>query len=432
MSKKFYYLDASGFVTESEAFESVDFTNVGGIGSANKPVLLDATGKLDSSMINFGAIDHGGLSGLGDDDHTIYIKADGTRAFTGNQSLGGFKITSLANGTTTNDAVNYGQLQAVVSQIANLEFQDSVIDRVTVNPGSPSTGDRYLVIATATGAFAGQENKIAEFNGTSWDFITPTTGMFVSVDDENDKLYYFNGSAWVEKYFEATTASLGAVKVGMDIRLDYVPGGGIKLVGNQAAIEPNDFAGNGLIDDGSDNLAIDWATIFTIDSADAKALRASDLASTSAGLGASIVGVQDANGYFLANNQEDVNDELYMLIKEFGNKYTVGTGGVTKGDLLYISANNTVLPYDDITIGNRGIGLALTTEIATSQVVVLANDTILTGVLSGATAGTVYYWDGSTLVSTIPNTSGQYVWRVGVAKNATDLHVEVEFVKKNA
>lgn len=40
-----------------------------------------------------GTSDHGSLSGLSDDDHTIYIKADGTRAFTGdidfdnNQSL---------------------------------------------------------------------------------------------------------------------------------------------------------------------------------------------------------------------------------------------------------------------------------------------------------------------------------------------------------
>lgn len=36
-----------------------------------------------------GALDHGDLTGLSDDDHTIYTKADGTRAFTGDQSFGG-------------------------------------------------------------------------------------------------------------------------------------------------------------------------------------------------------------------------------------------------------------------------------------------------------------------------------------------------------
>lgn len=39
-----------------------------------------------------GTSDHGALTGLGDDDHTQYTKADGTRAFTGDVSLGGFDL----------------------------------------------------------------------------------------------------------------------------------------------------------------------------------------------------------------------------------------------------------------------------------------------------------------------------------------------------
>jgi hypothetical protein len=38
--------------------------------------------------------DHGALTGLSDDDHTQYIRVDGTRAFTGNQSLGGKNLTN--------------------------------------------------------------------------------------------------------------------------------------------------------------------------------------------------------------------------------------------------------------------------------------------------------------------------------------------------
>jgi hypothetical protein len=41
------------------------------------------------------AIDHGSLLGLGDDDHTIYVLADGTRAFTGNVNMGGNNITNV-------------------------------------------------------------------------------------------------------------------------------------------------------------------------------------------------------------------------------------------------------------------------------------------------------------------------------------------------
>ena len=62
----------------------------------------------------------------------------------------------------------------------------------------------------------------------------------------------------------------------------------------------------------------------------------------------------------------------------------------------------------------------------------LANDTVVTGVLSGATAGQTIYWSGSALTATIPAGAGAHVWKLGVAKNATDLHVEVEFIKKNA
>ena len=41
-------------------------------------------------------------------------------------------------------------------------------------------------------------------------------------------------------------------------------------------------------------------------------------------------------------------------------------------------------------------------------------------------------WDGTDLTTTIPSTSGQYVWQVGVAKNATDMLATVEFIKKNS
>ncbi len=48
--------------------------------------------------------DHGGLSGLADDDHAQYTLADGTRDFTGEQSMGSNKLTNLAQPTAANDA----------------------------------------------------------------------------------------------------------------------------------------------------------------------------------------------------------------------------------------------------------------------------------------------------------------------------------------
>lgn len=59
-----------------------------------------------SSWVKMGStMDHGSLIGLGDDDHTQYIRADGTRAFSGDQAMGTHKITGLGNPTADQDAV---------------------------------------------------------------------------------------------------------------------------------------------------------------------------------------------------------------------------------------------------------------------------------------------------------------------------------------
>lgn len=274
-TRKFLYVDSDGnYLETAGAYETADFISTSaGAGDAGKPIVLDAAGHIDASMINDADIDHGNLSGLGDDDHTQYILVTGTRAFSGDQSMGNNQLTNVADPTTT-----------------------------------------------------------------------------------------------------------------------------------------------------------------TIDGASDDAVPMSFLASTTAGEGASKIGIQDSGAYFTGTSVEAALQELGASVAAGLDyvPYTVGAGGVTKGDLVYISANNTVLPYATLTAAHRGIGLAATTEAAAGTVNVLANDEVITGVLTGATAGNPYYWDGTDLVTTIPSGSGDHVWQAGVAKNATDLHVEVRFIKKNA
>jgi len=135
---------------------------------------------------------------------------------------GGGEVLGLPNTPSVgNAAASKTYVDNQVSALGTAaEWQDSVISRSPTPPGSPSTGDRYLVIATATGAWVGQENNISEYNGTSWVFSVPTTGTFVSVDSEPDGLYYFGGSTWTKKQFEVTTASNGLTKSGDDIQID--------------------------------------------------------------------------------------------------------------------------------------------------------------------------------------------------------------------
>ena len=138
-------------------------------------------------------------------------------------------------------------------------------------------------------------------------------------------------------------------------------------------------------------------------------------------------GVSDASKPVITNSEGVIDS---TLLPE-GPAYTTDGTGVTKGDLIHFSGNGivtkTLLTTNANT--NRSIGLALETAGASSPVRSAANDKPVEGILTGATAGQTYYWDGSGHVSTPPTGSGNYVWQTGVAINATDLHTEVRFKK---
>ena len=530
MSKKFVYVNVDGDYEETPgAFEISDhIDSSAGAGDAGKPIITDSNGQIDSSFINFGAIDHGSLSGLGDDDHTQYILVDGTRAFTGDQSMGSNKITSLSPGIAGTDAVNLNQLNNAIQGIDWKESARVATDGSNINLASaPATidgvtlvsGDRVLVKDQSILS----ENGIYIFNGTG-------SAMTRSADADEDSevtammtVGVSEGTVNADRVYTVTSndpltvgssdivfgllpvntfvAGDGIDIVGSTISADLLASGGLKFVSGELAVEPADFAGEGLIDDGADNLAIDWSTTFN----DAKAVKAEDLNSTANGEGASIIGLEDASAYYTGTNLEAAlneleaqiggntsstydfsennvladNDAIYAALEKLDLKhgdyssnangegasligiedsagnftstdvegalaelYTLASNeydqeisntgaNVDAGDLVFFSANDTVSPMP-INANNYSVGVALETVLSGNPVKFATADAVVTGVLTAATAGQKIYWDGSALTSTIPATAGSYVWQAGVAKNATDLLIKLEFVKKNA
>jgi len=344
MSKKFIYVDASGDYTEATGYETSEFINVStGAPDAGKPIVLDSTGKIDASMIDQGDIDHGSIGGLGDDDHTQYILVDGTRAFTGSQSMGSFNLTSVADPTTS-----------------------------TINSASDDAVPMSFLASTANAEGA----------------------AVIGIEDASA---YYSGNN-LEAALNELESQIGG-----------------------ATSSTYNFSENNVLTD-NDPL---YSALNKLD------LKWGDLASQANGEGASLVGIQDFAGYYNSTDVEGALAEVYALASvSTGETAIVGTGGVTKGDLLYFSAANTVNAMP-ITAGHVCVGIALETKLATETVRYARWDELVAGVLVGATFNTKYYWDGSALTSTIPSTSGQYVWQAGVAKNATDLLATVEFVKKN-
>lgn len=101
---------------------------------------------------------------------TSYIKTDGSRAHTGDQSMGSHNLTSVANGTAADHAVNLSQLQAAIrdqDHKASVAFASTGSESYTISAGSvtqisgttfgggsPAVNDRILIknAPSATGS----------------------------------------------------------------------------------------------------------------------------------------------------------------------------------------------------------------------------------------------------------------------------------------
>lgn len=122
-----------------------------------------------------------------------------------------------------------------------LEYQDSVKDKdLATPPTTPTTGDRYIVKATATGAWVGKENTVAEWNGSAWNFYSPNVGTTVYVDDEK-KQYSWNGTAWAISggALQTVTAGNGLTGGGQadSVTLNIGQGNGITVSADSIAVK---------------------------------------------------------------------------------------------------------------------------------------------------------------------------------------------------
>lgn len=84
-----------------------------------------------------------------------------------------------------------------------------VLDRdLTEPPASPNDGERYLVPATGSGAWTGQDGTIAAWQDGAWAFYAPQTGWVAYVADEA-VLIAFDGSSWNPVSMTSTVSLLG-------------------------------------------------------------------------------------------------------------------------------------------------------------------------------------------------------------------------------
>lgn len=119
-------------------------------------------------------------------------------------------MTTTANAVLTH-LVEGGAQQATAANDA-FNLIDALLQGRVINsnpsttpPGGPSEGDIYIVPASATGDWSGQDDDVAIYL-SGWVFRTPKEGWFFW-DQTNDKFVRFDGTNWVD--FQA--ADVGAL-----------------------------------------------------------------------------------------------------------------------------------------------------------------------------------------------------------------------------
>jgi hypothetical protein len=160
-----------------------------GAGSAGKPIVLDAGGHIDATMINDADVDHGSTGGLADDDHSQYALLAGR---SGGQTLKG--------GTASGDDLTLMSTNHATK--GNIFFGASTYDEVNNRLGVGALSPGYpLVVAGVTS----DTNPVLNLKGytTGIDGARTAVIRYTNSTDANwanarhdayDHSFYCNGS----------------------------------------------------------------------------------------------------------------------------------------------------------------------------------------------------------------------------------------------
>jgi hypothetical protein len=145
------------------------------------------------------------------------------------------------------------------------------------------------------------------------------------------------------------------------------------------------------------------------------------------------------SGHVLTSNGAGALPTFQAVSATLTVSYTNGNAGaIAKGDVVYLESgvNDTVELADADTIAHAdqlvGVVSDASISAAASGEIVVSPGQVITGVLSSATAGDIYYLSstgttGNTLTTTAP-TGGPALVQIGIAKNATDLIYSPNFI----
>jgi hypothetical protein len=415
-----------------------------------------------------GSIDHGSIAGLADDDHTQYLLADGTRALTGNWNAGNYNVTVggdlTASGTVTaggtTPEVQFSATSGTIGVSGNTDLIQLTGTDVTFD------GD---ILFTTSGTYDIGTSAIPVQNAYFDDIYVKGTsihlGGTVELTESSSELAVNTNMIFpADKGLKSTSASNLYMTLGDNAgsnTISFRDSDGLEVAwidSNGNASFQGDVNISGSVSGTQDHSAminLDYAssghTGFAPTSHSHTESDITDLGNylttISGGDHGTLSGLgdDDHTQYSLADGTRAFTStvggvtptaDAHLATKGYvdsiavaPDSMTVASGTTTAiGDVLYVSANNTVDVADkDDSSATKVVGLARTAVVGDGiESVDVQADGILVGALVGATAGTRYYLsDDGTLSSSPPSDAGDYVLLIGIAANTTDLYIRM-------
>ena len=127
-----------------------------------------------------------------------------------------YQLTYNYSSTSIMDNNNWVEFSGSGGGSGN-EWVDSVISIQNSPPGSPTSGDRYIVGSSPAGAWSAlNSGLIVQWNSvlTQWDSTTPTDGMSLVVDNEDGAIYRYEtqGGTYPFPYGTWTKERIGQIR----------------------------------------------------------------------------------------------------------------------------------------------------------------------------------------------------------------------------
>jgi hypothetical protein len=158
---------------------SVDFPN----GKVAPDVLTD---QINDSSISTGVLQYINVAISAADNCDIVFDV----------ALSAGDVTTLDGLVAAHDGEPYLDIQSGEPGW-NLRVEDR---NLTAPPGSPTVGLYWIVAAGATGAWAGHDDCIAGWNGTTWQYQRPTFGLAAWIFDEDIVVVYVDDTTKWDPY----------------------------------------------------------------------------------------------------------------------------------------------------------------------------------------------------------------------------------------